>query len=222
MGLLLKKNIPDGGLIGVWEIEEPEDWFLVQLDLTETERLELAAIKGHRRLEWLASRHLLATLHHAFGATKRAPVVKDEAGKPHFEPLNGDPTMPFFSFSHSRRRAAAALSLRPVGIDIQQFVQKIETIAHKFMRPDEMELLRPETALEQLHVFWGAKEALYKAYGKKQLDFRLHLKTVGFEYAKKGGVFVGLVEKEDHRTAYDIIYEWLDGDYCLVWAKQSQ
>ena len=79
------------------------------------------------------------------------------------------------SISHSRELTSVMASPRLVGVDIQKLVGKIDRIASKFMTGVEMECLDEKYRLEHLHVFWGAKEALYKAYGRKQLDFRQHI-----------------------------------------------
>ncbi|MFN7119553.1 MAG: 4'-phosphopantetheinyl transferase, partial [Saprospiraceae bacterium] len=44
--------------LAIWRIEETEEWFLKQLVLSDLEVQQLAIIKGHRRLEWLAVRYL--------------------------------------------------------------------------------------------------------------------------------------------------------------------
>ena len=33
-----------------------------------------------------------------------------------------------------------------------------------------------DKTLQALHIYWGAKEALYKAYGRKQLNYREHIR----------------------------------------------
>ena len=59
MGLFIKKMVGNGAALGIWRMEEDESFFMQQLDLQEVETIELAPLKGRRRLEWLASRYLL-------------------------------------------------------------------------------------------------------------------------------------------------------------------
>ena len=66
--------------LGIWAIEEEESYFDKRLELSEDEIEQLNLLKGHRRLEWLASRWVL---HMITGKEQRGPVIKDAFGKPH-------------------------------------------------------------------------------------------------------------------------------------------
>ena len=207
MPLLQHEYLVPEGELGIWGITESEDWFLSRLDLYEAETAQLATIKGHRRLEWLAGRYLL---HQLSGRTVRGAFLKDEYGKPHLE----DSTY-HVSLSHSHNKVALIAGPQVVGVDIQFIVAKIERIAHKYMRDIEMDSLAEQTRLEQLHVYWGAKEALYKCYGKRQLDFRQHIHITPFDYSAQGGTTTGQVVKEDFSAHYQIYYR-KDGEFILV------
>ena len=218
MALNLTRNFENGALIAVWKLEEPEPFFLERLRLEPFEQAELEGIKGHRRLERLASRHLLFELQKMAGGIfppERIPIWKDEFGKPHFL-AEKNPGGWNISYSHSREMVAAAISPGSVGIDVQHFVSKIATIAPKFMREEELKCLQKATAVEQLHLFWAAKEAMYKAHGRRQLDFRQHIITEPFEYLPgQPGVFKGTVFKDDFFGSYQLAYEQI-GEYFLV------
>ena len=58
-------------------------------------------------------------------------------------------------------------------------------MAPKFLRPDEFECVEKKAHSEQLilmHLFWTAKEAMYKAYGQKEVDFKAQLFIAPFEW----------------------------------------
>jgi hypothetical protein len=55
-----------------------------------------------------------------------------------------------------------------------------------------------------LHVFWTAKEALYKHYGLKSLDFRGHIRLEPFEWDESGCPITGWIEKDNFRQAYQL------------------
>lgn len=210
MPLFLKKN-DLGAAIALWQITEPEAWFLANLALTAREEAQLAGIKGRKRTEWLAVRYLT---HELSGMASRSPILKDDSGKPYLahEGLH-------LSISHSGELAAALLAQLPAGIDIQRPVNKIERIAHKFLRPEEDASLSTTHRLLHLHVYWGAKEALYKAYGRRELDFRGHIAITPFHFEPEGGVFSGKVEKEGFTAQYDLRYEVVEG-YVLVYGVE--
>ena len=95
---------------------EKLELFPKELELIET-------IKGHRKLEWLASRWLL---HLMSGRQIRGACLKDEFGKPYLVNSFYD-----ISISHSRELVSVLAAPQAVGIDIQKIVGKIDSIAHK-------------------------------------------------------------------------------------------
>lgn len=213
MPLISRRNLLPEGELGVWKIEESEDFFYKNLELTEAESQFLKEIKGKgRRMEWIATRYLL---HYLTGREKRGTLYKDEFGKPHLE--NSDFQI---SITHSHGMAAAIGAPEPVGIDLQYFVPKIELLAHKYMRKEEWESVLSKTRLEHLHVYWCAKEVLYKAYGRRQLAFIDHLLIEPFEFKKKGGTFKGVIRKDDFLAHYQLWYEIVENDYFLVFGKE--
>lgn len=218
MGLLRQKKIEPVGEYGIWTIEESERYFRSVLLLEAQELAQLNQIKvEERRLEWLASRYLL---HKLSGRTVRAACEKDEFGKPH---LKDSPYQ--ISISHSRGKAAAIAAPMLVGIDIQHLVPKIERIAHKFMTPKDTAGLSKNYRLEHLHLYWGAKEALYKAYGKKALDFRNHILVHPFDFSATKGSFWGCVKKNAVNLHFKLYYEFLGTDvlvYAIQQATQQQ
>lgn len=212
MPLFLQRQLEPAGDLGIWQIDEPESYFRDLLDLLPEERAQVDLLMGRRRIEWLAGRYLL---HLLSGREERGACLKDEFGKPHLE------NSPYqISISHSHGLAAVIAAPEAVGIDIQFLVPKIERIAYKFMRPEETACLHPDYRIEHLHVFWGAKESLYKAYGRRMLDFREHLGLQPFTYQPAGGQCRGWIHKEGYRAEFRIEYERFD-DYLLVYARQE-
>lgn len=207
------RHLQPKGELGIWQIEETEAYFRERMPLTTLEEAQIALIKGEgRRKEWLASRYLL---HIMSGRKERGAFVKDEFGKPH---LMDSPFQ--VSISHSNHAAAVLATPRACGVDIQKIVGKIERISQKFMRQEELYSLQQGSRLEHLHVYWGAKEAIYKAYGRKELDFVQHILIDPFEYDLDRGTFSGRLEKNKIQQHFDLYYE-LVGEFMLVYAIQS-
>jgi phosphopantetheinyl transferase len=130
-----------------------------RLEMRYMEELEHIHIK--RKGEWLASRASLEEL------TSELEYQKDEHGKPHIKTTETD--YKYLSFSHTDGYGASALAYKPVGIDIELKNRDISRLQHKFSRSEEMVFGEKKEGLLRL---WGAKEAIYKAYGLKKLDFR--------------------------------------------------
>lgn len=198
--------------LAIWQIEETEDWFLKQLNLSQLEQEQLSTIKGHRRLEWLAVRYLTSQM---LGDQSGA-MTKDTYGKPHLlhVPLH-------LSISHSHGLAATILAKELTGIDIQKIVPKIERIAHRLLRAEERAVLRPQTRIEHLHVYWGAKEALYKAYGRRELDFSANILIEPFEFDLENGYCQGRVVKNEFDVKFDLHYKQIK-DFVLVYALENK
>ena len=209
--LKLYNKIAPSCELGIWNIYEDEDFFISKLDLSTSEIDYFEKIKGRRRVEWLAVRYLL---HFMSGRKNRGSVIKDEFGKPHLENSEWH-----ISISHTDGKAAVVASPKLIGIDIQKFVARIDRIAHKFMRPKESECLQEETQLEHLHFFWGAKEALYKAYGRKQLDFKKHLFVDPFSYQEKGTTTAKVI-KGDYQKSFDVHFDKIE-NFFLVWVMET-
>ena len=212
MPLIFHRTIDPEGEYGLWGVEETEPWFLERLALAVPEAAQFAGLKGRRRVEWLAARQLV---HHMSGREKRGAFTKDEHGKPHLEHSPWH-----ISISHSHHLAAAIAGPRPVGIDIQYIVGKIGRIAHRFMRPEELACLDQERRLEHMHVFWGAKEALYKAYGRRRLDFCSQILVDPFLFDPVRGHTGGHILQGDFRADYSVHYEQLE-QYMLVWVVED-
>ena len=214
MPLLFHRTLRPAGELGVWQTAEDASFFRERLPLTRAEIAYVDGIPGAgRRKEWLASRYLL---HKMSGRTVRGTVLKDEYGKPHLEGSDWQ-----ISLSHTRRYVAVLAGPELCGVDIQVLVPKIERLAPKFMRPEETASVLPATRLEHLHVYWGAKEALYKAYGRRQLDFRENILVTPFAYDLETGRTTGAVVKDDLLLEFEIRYEKI-GNTVLVTAVEGE
>jgi 4'-phosphopantetheinyl transferase len=210
MPLIHYFTAPHHSRIGIWRIEEDAAFFRKKLPLNKQEQLELVEYAPKRQLEWLAGRYLIYTMTGRFLSVK-----KDEDGKPYLSN-----SAYHISLSHSGSLVTAIISPCIVGIDIQSITSKLENVAHRVFNKRKMDQLKDETRLEHLHVYWGAKEALYKAYGKRGLDFRENLLVEPFEYRYTEGVTEGVIVKEDWTMSFTIFYKKIN-NYILVYAIQD-
>ncbi len=160
----------------------------------------MAAIRGEeRRREYLAARLLL---HRMSGRRQRGELIKDADGKPHLADSHF-----FVSISHTVGYSAALAHPRSCGIDVQRIVPRITRIAPRFLGTEESRQLSPEHQLVQLHLIWSAKEALYKAYGRRQLDFREHLRIdLGEPFSPTSTSGRATLETADCRLDFSLVY----------------
>ncbi len=213
MPFFLKRELPNKGEIGLWRIDEDQDYFLKRMDLFPEEQKYFGTLKGRRPLEYLASRYLL---HLMSGRRVRAACLKDDKGKPYLKDSNYH-----ISFSHSHDFVAVIASPDPVGVDIQKLVPKISRITHKFISEKEFKMIRSENELDYFHILWGAKESLFKVYGRKEVDFNRHLFIDSFNWSNPETSFTGYVKKEDHISLHHMTALKIE-NYMLVYSVQSE
>ena len=105
-------------------------------------------------------------------------IERDEFGKPW--PVN---KTGFISISHSANWVAFCFHPnQPMGIDVETTRPQLAKVAHRILHQSELSILEQSIAKQRtLQLFWGGKEALYKAYGKKNLEFSTQLVLSGIE-----------------------------------------
>lgn len=177
-------------------ITEEEPTLLSGLLLTDAEQIDLGGISHPaQRVEWLACRVAVRQLIEAQGIPYRG-LQKDEFGKPH---LIG--TSWHISLSHTSGWAAVALHRsRPVGIDVEPIRDQFRRVVPRVLSASEIAHAAGEPS--RLAVYWCAKEALYKLYGKRQLTFREHLHVEPF--ADGADYLTGHVRLPDHEEKLTI------------------
>lgn len=115
------------------------------------------------------------------------------------------------SISHSHDKLAIIINTsEPTGIDIELMRDKVKNIQHKFL--NESELLLADNNVDKLLTYWAAKEALYKVYGLKEVEFSLHLFVEGLE--KKD--LTGRIELSNFKKSYKLVSEDI-GNYKMVY-----
>ena len=214
MGLYLNRNINNDAILGIWKIEEIFNWFITQLQLNNDDLQIIPSIRdksGQRKLHWLSTQLLLR---HLLNSKKKIEIKYDQNGKPHLSNSSYQ-----ISISHSNKFVAIQLSKTYAGIDIQQIARKIERIAEKFMNTQEINSLGENNYIEQLYVYWGAKETLYKIYGKRALHFKENLLIEPFEYKGKG-VIKGCISIGKKKEIYSLHYEKIE-EYMLVYVLKQ-
>lgn len=181
MALIYHSKLDAETIFGVWKIEENYDELISKLYLNETEMCMLNSF-GHesRKIQWLSTRALIRNL---LNPPHPLEIVYDENQKPSLVE-----TAFYVSISHSKDKAAVLLSRKHLlGIDIEYIHPKIEKVAHKFMHINELTYIGAEYQIEKYHIFWGAKEALYKLNGKAGLNFKDEIFLHPFVYLPGGG-----------------------------------
>jgi len=162
MPLFFHQQINNNTRLGIWKIEETEEFFKGNVpqhrDVTHP----------RKRLQHLAGRFLLQYLFPDFPyeliqiADTRKPFLPNEQYH--------------FSISHCGDYAAAIVSSESrVGVDVELIRPLVGQLIPKFLSEAETNLLYRATILEQSTIMWSAKEAVFKWYGEGKVDFREHI-----------------------------------------------
>lgn len=206
MPLVYEKYHENGIHLGVWKSEEGDLFFLNGIHLHPIEKLELKTLQPRKYSEWLSSRYLL---HLLTGRDERLVTFKDDRGKPYLEG-----NWHHISLSHSGIYTAAILSDFSTGVDIQVYQPKIQRIVPKFLSLDEQNKLTGSDQMLLWHIAWGAKECLFKAYGRGSVDFKTQL--VVFDINPESCRCMGKVIKPDYEAQYELCFERME-DCILVY-----
>jgi phosphopantetheinyl transferase len=211
MAIAFRMQVDEDTEFALWKIEEQADDLYKQLQLNDTEKAYIEQLgKGKRNLHWLSTRVLLRTM---LNTSEYIDCQVDDHGKPYLV------NMPYkMSMSHSFDYAAVMLSKsKPVGIDIELVSNKVERIAHKFLNARELDMIQPEHKIEQLYIYWCAKEAVYKCNGRKVISFLDHIRIEAVNWDKKTPIQVA-IEKGEMRMEFDVNYMPF-GDYMIGYVK---
>ena len=102
------------------------------------------------------------------------------------------------SISHTKGYVAVILG-RPgeeVGIDIEQYGERVRKVSSRFMRTDEQAAYYKGTDTWGLLLHWSAKETLFKCMNSDGVDFCEHLRIFPFDVSSEG-----TFEAVEYRTA---------------------
>jgi len=212
MGVLYIREVEGPAHTGVWQIAEEAGELYSALKLSDTEEELYASFRTEpRRLQWLAYRRLLREM----TGPGDFPVRYDEAGKPYLAGRNWH-----ISVTHTDRFAGVILSKKVrVGIDMEKIRPRIEKVKEKFLSDEELDALAEDFRLDYLTLGWCAKEALYKLYGYRSMDFRENMR-LEFPARLDGRPFPGKVVLHGRIIPYRLFYERRD-DLFTVWVSET-
>jgi phosphopantetheinyl transferase len=203
MAIFFQQDIDKYTRLGIWKIEEPEEFFLNLVPL------QREITHPHKRLQHLAGRWLLKYLFPAFPvgliqiADTRKPFLENEAYH--------------FSISHCGDYAAVIVSEKyRVGVDIELPSPKVERIRHKFLHREELALLQQKDmdAVVPLTLMWSCKEAVFKWWSYGNVDFSDQIRLSPLSLQPSGVISARFIEQETFEL--ELQYCLFD-EICLAW-----
>lgn len=207
MPVILEKKYENNISLAVWQITESHDELQAMLPSEILTDAELASISHpQKQVEFFCSRLVIKHLANSLGI-QYLGIKKDEHGKPYLVGSNWQ-----MSITHTTNYVAAVMHpTEAIGMDMEKPSDKLQRIAHKFL--SETERIEAENDIEKLCIYWSAKEALYKLYGKRKVIFNENLYI--FPFQKEQNKITGRLKINEIDTEYNIYVEKIDG-YILV------
>lgn len=207
MPVILEKKYENNISLAVWQITESHDELQAMLPSEILTDAELASISHpQKQIEFFCSRLVIKHLVNSLGI-KYLGIKKDEHGKPY---LAGSSWQ--MSITHTSNYVAAIMHpSEALGMDMEKPSEKLQRIAHKFL--SEPERSEADSDIEKLCIYWSAKEALYKLYGKRKVIFNENLFV--FPFKKEQNKITGKLKINEIDEEYSIYVEKIDG-YILV------
>ena len=165
MGLFLQHKTVDMQW-AVWKMEESLDTLFSLLPDTRRVSCEQEMQRftsDRRKLEWLSVRVLLYSM-----LQEDKEIGYSSEGKPHLTDNSS-----FISISHTKGYVAVILSsVAPVGIDIEQYAQRVHKVSDRYIRSDEQTEPYQGDMTWGLLLHWSAKEAVFKRMENADADLR--------------------------------------------------
>ena len=148
----------------LWKLSETEIELNNHIDLSLSSISKLDLIKSSsQRKQFLGVQNLLK-LHNI----NNGSLFYDKNGKPHLS------NNKFISISHSFEYCGVIVSDVKVGLDIEKFRPKILNISKKFISESDWNLIKL-SSVENVTKVWTIKEAVFKAFGHKAIDFKKNI-----------------------------------------------
>lgn len=191
--------------LALWTIDETSEALHTKLHSGFQEAGMEKRITQANALHYLASRCIITEIFPG----QTIALTKNEYNQPQLL-LNQKPM--HISITHAANMAGILVSHTHLpGIDLEKIDQRIARVKHKFMNKSEFDFAGDEKQIELQTLIWSAKEALYKVYGKKELDFKDHLQIYPFNINQNPtNTFFGTIKKDDFYQKHLIHFQILN------------
>jgi 4'-phosphopantetheinyl transferase len=204
MGLYFKKTLHNDLEVVVWRLTESLEDLEKEVKLEEFYREAFDAISVPvKKREFLAGKFVLEKACAILNIDYKG-IEKDEHGKPHLRGREYE-----ISLTHTEEFIAVVFAKNgPVGIDLELPRLQIFRVLPRLYSQEEVEAVGND--LEKATIYWSAKEALYKLYGKRSVDFKKNL------FLKESGdTLIGEIDLENHKSTHQLIIDRVE-EYFLV------
>ncbi len=205
-------DLEENDIIGIWENTETVEELLYLLKPAKDIIQQYNQIHLEKRQkEFLINQLLLQEL-----MDKDERIVKDEYGKPELK--FGDYKI---SISHAEQYSGLLVSSQlECGIDIEKISRRITRISHKFVSEYEQLYVSKIDSETYYTVIWCVKEAIYKWYAKRGIDFKQNMVIHPFTLQLSGGpVYYEFLLNGKKRT--QIAQYFIFNKHVISWVRDQ-
>lgn len=206
---LFLQHVADNIRWAVWKMEESQDVLLALL--SDVQRVSCSQqiqrfTSERRKMEWLSVRVLLYSM-----LCEDKEIGYTPEGKPYLTDHSY-----FISISHTKGYVAVMLgSAAPVGIDIEQYGQRVHKVSDRYIRPDEHTVEGDNGDVTwSLLLHWSAKETIFKRMENADADLRKL--CLSHFIPRKEGVFQVQEFATKLQRIYTVGYR-ICPDFVLTW-----
>jgi 4'-phosphopantetheinyl transferase len=186
----------------VWKLTETTEELLLMANTDEVDIQILAQITNDKKKrEYLGGKAAIMQMCDLEKIVFNG-IIKDEHGKPFLKGYAYE-----ISLTHTADFIGVAFSKnKAVGIDVEKPRDQLFKVLNRLCVASELTWVGADK--EKATILWSAKEALYKLYGKRKIDFKENLLIV----EKSDGLLIGNIKMPDYHHEHKIHVEHLD-DY---------
>jgi 4'-phosphopantetheinyl transferase len=205
MPLTFQKSYTTKLTVAVWEISESLTDLEMMVPLSEKDYLAYAKIPTeHHQKQHLAKYKLQKIICDHLGL-EGGKLEKDQNGKPILVAGVGH-----ISISHTQNLLAMGISLdTDIGIDLEVPRPKILNVSSRVFSEPELAIIAND--IDKATILWSSKEALYKIYGKRKVNFKDNLIIT-----YKDKTYMGHINMPDHVSKHKIIVEKIGETYLIT------
>ncbi len=213
MPIVKIEQINEDTKILIWYLIEDSSFFENHLKHLYDHPSPWSEMIPKRKKEFLATRYLIQL--GLPSGEQISELVKDEYGCPMLpNPLR------YFGITHTESHVACVISKSRAGCDIERLQERILSMAHRFMTEDEREWALGDNHLAKTHLIWGIKESAFKTWGRKQIDWKKHIRLDSLEWQDTKGTFTGTIGNQTGSLFFHGGYEYFS-DFLFVWSIES-
>jgi len=204
MPLYLNKKLTEEIQFMVWHLTETVDELITLVNPDKIDLETLAGISHEaKKKEYVAGKNAIMQMC-LLEKIQFGGIEKDEHGKPFLKNHTYE-----MSLTHTIDYVGVVFSKsRPVGMDIEKPRNQIFKVLNRLCVASEIDWVSDD--LEKATILWSAKEAMYKLYGKRKVDFKENLLL---EASPNG--LTGKIKMPNHEAEHQIYVKNIE-EYLLV------